>query len=65
MFYATIDNGENYTFRFYTKADRDAFISATHQARALTAKADKFVPGTSKCVTYVRSTKTSNGFAPL
>lgn len=52
MFYATIDNGENRRFRFYTKAHRDQFVADHDGGRAMTAKAAKFVAGADSCVTY-------------
>ncbi len=52
MFYAKIDNGEDFTFRFYTKATRDLFVSDHQGGRAVTAKEAKFVPGAHRCVTY-------------
>ena len=52
MFYAKIDNGEDFTFRFYTKADRDQFVAEHTGGRAVSAKDAKFVPGAHSCVTY-------------
>lgn len=57
MFYAKIDNDEDFTFRFYTKADRDEFVADHDGGRAITAKAAKFVPGAHSHVTYSGKTK--------
>lgn len=53
MFYAKIDNGEDFTFRFYTKADRNQFVADHQAARAVSSKQAKFVAGAQKCVTYI------------
>lgn len=56
MFYATIDNGESRTFRFYTKADRNQFVEDHDGGRAITAKEAKFVPAADRCITLTGRT---------
>lgn len=57
MFYAQIDNGEGFTFRFFNKADRDQFVADHEGGLAIPAKKAKFVPGADRCVTYSRKSE--------